>query len=256
MRILSKSGVFILIILLLLTAGHAVCQDEDDAALQGVDALLFQGENLQAWELLKRFPEEGPGSEAILWRMARTQYEMGRLVDSDEMALEYFQSAEKYARKAIAAKPDMSDGYKWLAIALGAQAKNRDTKTQVRQSREIKESIEKAIELDPADDLAYLVLSRWHYKVSALGFFARTYADIVYGGLPEASLKNAENLVLQAIELRDRIAHRYNLGKIYDRLNRREDARTQYQQALLLTVTFPEEAEELDKVRKKMQKWQ
>lgn len=70
----------------------------------------------------------------------------------------FFQEAEKHARASIAIAPDQSDGYKWLAIALEAQAKHTDTETQVRQSREIKESIETAIRLAPDDDIAYLVL--------------------------------------------------------------------------------------------------
>jgi hypothetical protein len=142
-----------------------------------------------------------------------------------------------------------------LAIALGAQAKESDTEAQIRLSREVKESIEKAIVLAPEDDIAYLVLSRWHYKISALDFFARTFAKLVYGGLPESSLGDAQQLLWRAIALRDRIAHRYNLAKVYERMNRREDAKAQLQLALLLPVTFPEEAEELEKARDKLKAW-
>jgi len=134
--------------------------------------------------------------------------------------------------------------------------KEGDVQAQIRLSREVKESIEKAIALAPDDDIAYLVLSRWHYKVSALGIVARTYASIVYGGLPEASLGEAEKLLLHAIALSDRIAHRYNLAKVYERMDRREDAKAQLQMALLLPVTFPEEAEAQAKSRDKLQAWQ
>jgi hypothetical protein len=156
----------------------------------------------------------------------------------------------------MTAAPDESDGYKWLAIALGAQAKYTDTETQVKQSREIKESIEKAITLAPEDDISYLVLSRWHYKISGLSFFARTFAKMIYGGLPEASLKDAEKLLWKAIGLHDRIAHRYNLAKVYDRMDRQEDYKLQLQQTILLPVTFPEEAEELEKAHKKLRQLQ
>ena len=142
-----------------------------------------------------------------------------------------------------------------MAIALGAEAKYSDTKTQVHQSREIKESIEKAIDLNPEDDISYLVLSRWHYKVSGLGTVARTFAKIIYGGVPKASLAESEELLLQAIALRDRISHRYNLSKVYDRMGRSEDAKMQLQLALLLPATFPEEVEELGKAQRKLEEW-
>jgi len=135
----------------------------------------------------------------------------------------------------------VATGYKWLAIALGAQAKESDTKAQIRLSREVKESIEKAIALPPEDDIDYLVLSHWHTKVSALDFFARTVAKIVYVfcRTPLTGRKS----YCRAIALRDRIAHRYTWAKVYERMDRREDAKGSMQMALLLPVTFPEEAE-------------
>jgi tetratricopeptide (TPR) repeat protein len=216
--------------------------------------MLSQGENQKAFELLKEISGDEVDRAETLWRMARTQYEMGRLAQSDDKAFAHFQEAEKYARATIAEAPDKSVGYKWLAITLGAQTKYADIETQVRQSREIKENIDKAISLDPDDDIAYLVLSRWHYKISALGFWARTFANIVYGELPKASLKDAEDLLLRAIKIHDRISHRYNLARVYDRMDRREDAKFQYGKALLLPVTFPEEAQEQEKARIRLQK--
>jgi len=258
MRIRYQTSLLAFILFAFLSINTTSCLASEEIAYQRVDELLLQGENQQAWEILQGLSEKtvGPDRVEISWRMARTQYEMGRLEAADKKSLTYFQDAEKYAREAIAEAPDKSDGYKWLAIALGAQAKYSDTETQIRQSREIKVNIEKAIILEPGDDLSYLVLSRWHYKVSSLGFFSRAFANIVYGGLPEASLKEAEKLLLKAIGLRDRIAHRYNLAKVYDRMDHREDVKKQYQKAILLPVTFPEEAEELDKARNKLKKWQ
>jgi uncharacterized protein HemY len=85
---------------------------------------------------------------------------------------------------------------------------------------------------------------------------ARTMARLVYGGLPEASLSEAEKLLWQAIALRDRIAHRYNLAKVYERMDRREDAKVQLQKALLLEMTFQEEADQQQKCREKLREWQ
>jgi tetratricopeptide (TPR) repeat protein len=249
--------VFLLTLMfVLLGASHSLGQNSAEVSLQTVDALLARSENQQAWDMLQKLQGEGSPKEQVLWRKARTRYEMGRLAKSDQEALELFLEAEKYARESVAESPDQSDGYKWLAISMGAQSKFVDMKTQVRQSREIKENIEKAINLAPDNDICYLVLSRWHYKISGLSFFAKAFAKIVYGGLPDASLDEAEKLLWKAIGLHDRIAHRYNLGKVYDRMNRPKDAKEQFRKALTLPVTFPEEAEELEKAREKLQERQ
>ena len=224
---------------------------DDKPKLQHIDEMLANGQNQQALHLLELISApDDPGSADRLWRLARVYYERGRLETNN--AAQLFKKSEDYARAAIKRAPDCSDGYKGLAIALGAQMKYLDMQTRVRQSREIKENIDKAIELDPEDDISYLVLSRWHYKLSGLGIVARTFARIIYGGIPDASLAEAEKLLLQAIALRDRISHRYNLAKVYDRLKRNDDKQIQLQKALLLPVTFPEEAEEQQKAREKL----
>jgi tetratricopeptide (TPR) repeat protein len=239
----------------LLSAGGPINQevDESTSALEKVDGLLNQGENEQAWEILQTLPEDDSKSVERLWRMARTQYEMGQVSDQNNAKL--FKSAEKYARAAIKKDPNSSESYKWLAIALGAQSKYSGTKEQVRQSGEIKENIEKAIKLNPDDDIAYLVLSRWHYKVSALSGVARTFAKVFYGGVPKASLEKAEDLLLQAIKIHDRVAHRYNLAKVNKRMDRQEEAMEQLRLTLLLPVTFPEELKDKEKARRKQQSW-
>jgi tetratricopeptide (TPR) repeat protein len=253
MKIHNRAVWLIAILLTLMNLG-SVTEAYEETTLQQVDELLTQGENVQAWASLQRLSADDTDYGEALWRMARTQYEMGRLAGPDKDALRFFQESEKYARAAIAATPDRSDGYKWLAIALGAQSKYTDTKTQVKHSREIKSNIEKAIVLAPDDDISYLVLSRWHYKMSGLGYFARVFANMIYGELPKASLEESEKLLLQAIGLHDRVSHRYNLYKVYARMNRDADAKVQLEKALILPVTFPEEAEELTKAREKLEK--
>jgi tetratricopeptide (TPR) repeat protein len=246
----------------LLTAGGSISQvleesnqenEESAVVLEKVDGLLNHGGNEQAWEILQGLSGDGTDSAERLWRMARVQYEMGQVADQKNAKI--FQKAEKYARAAIKSDPSSSESYKWLAIALGAQSKYSSTKEQVRQSGEIKKNIEKAIELNPDDDIAYLVLSRWHYKVSALSGVARTFARIIYGGVPKASLKKAEELLLQAIKIHDRVAHRYNLAKVYKRMDRQEEAMEQLRLALLLPVTFPEETKDKEKAKRKQQSW-
>jgi len=252
LKALYKIAALILLLLIYLLSTNTFGL-EDSETLQTVDQLLNRGENQQALLLLQKVPETVEGQ---LWRQARARYEMGRIAESKSRRMEFFRQAEKYAREAIATDSDNSENYKWLAIALGAQSKYSETKDQIHQSREIKENIEKSLELNPDDDISYLVLSRWNYKISALGFFSRTIVKIVYGGLPEASLDKAEELLWKAIKLHDRVVHRYNLAKVYYRMNRRKDAIKQLHLALSLPVTFPEEIEEQGKAKRKLQKWQ
>ncbi|RLB66778.1 MAG: hypothetical protein DRH08_05330 [Deltaproteobacteria bacterium] len=250
-----RTLLLIFVLLLLLSANNALCQvnDETTETVLRIEELLIQGENQQAWQIIEEIPEDKFAPDDRFWIMASVQYEMGRVADKEGMP--FFQKAEEYARSAIKENADNAEGYKWLAITLGAQAKHSDTKAQVKISNKVKENIERAIALNPDDDISYLVLSRWHYKNSSLGGVARAFAKVIYGGLPKASLDEAEKLLLHAIKLRDRIAHRYYLAKVYDRMERRDDVKAQLERAILLPVTFPEETKEKRKAEKKLQRW-
>ncbi len=256
MRNHHRTGFLIFLLLILLTANNVLAQDNEETvnALITIDELLIQNETQQAWEILEKIPEGDLTPDDRLWQMARVQYEMGRAAKKE--ALSFFQQAAKYAREAIKEDADNAEGYKWLAVTLGAQAKFSDTKTQIRISKRVKDNIEKAIALAPEDDISYLILARWHYKNSALGGATRGFAKIIYGGLPKASIKEAEKLLLQAIKLHDRIAHRYNLAKVYERMEKKDDAKAQLELAVLLPITFPEETKEKRRAEKKLQDWQ
>jgi tetratricopeptide (TPR) repeat protein len=221
-----------------------------------VDALLSRGEPRAALERLQALETSAALKDEVLWRKARAHYELALISRKDEGRSAHLRHAEDFARQVIAAAPQSDEGYKWLAIALGARAEHADVKTQIELSRRIRESIEKALARDSGDDISLLVLSRWHYKVASLGFWTKTFVRLVYSGLPDASFERAEKLLWQAIAEKDRIAHRYSLAKVYHRMGEREPALEQLRQALTLPVTFPEEVEDLEKARRKLERWQ
>lgn len=187
--------------------------------------------------------------------MARACYELARTDEDPRNSPDHFRRIEKLADQAIDADPENGEGYKWLAIALGARIKNADLAAKIQLSRRIKEVIEKALSLDPNDDISLLVLSRWHDKIASLGLGAKTLIRIVYGGLPDASYAKAEMLLRQAISIHDRITHRYCLAKVFYHQGKREAALGQLRIALTLPVTLPGEAVELEKVRKNITRW-
>lgn len=250
----SGKRVFLSVFILL---GVLSVQTARGGDLAVIDAMLRQGKARQSLQALRQCLDSADGTDAaILWRMAQAQYELGRTSKTPEERAAYLHRAEESAKQAVEAAPQSDEGYKWLAIALGAQAEDASVKRQVLLSRRVRENIQKALDRDPDDDISLLVLSRWHYKVASLGFWARTVVRLVYGGLPEASFEKAEALLLQAIANQDRIAHRYNLAKVYYRMGRRQAALEQLRKALTLPVTFPEEAEDIGKARRKLQRWQ
>lgn len=61
----------------------------------------------------------------------------------------------------------------------------------------------------------------------------------VYGGLPEASFDQAVADLQRAVELESRTYNHLELGKVYLKMKRTEDARVQFQIALDTPPTDP-----------------
>jgi tetratricopeptide (TPR) repeat protein len=234
---------------------HLLVAGVTAGASAAIHASPVQGKPETDRQQISRQQEKSREQGADFWRRANAEYELGRTSKNPQERSNHFHRAEDFARQSIKADPRGDEGYKWMAIALGAQAEDESVSTQIRLSRQVKENIDKALALDPDDDISLLVLSRWHYKVASLSLWTRALVRVVYGGLPSASMEKAAELQLRAIAIKDRIAHRYSLAKIYYQMGRREDALRQLRLALALPVTFPEEAEDLDKARRKLVRW-
>lgn len=241
-----KRSVLVICLALAGASGSALAVAHPSPARSGTEADLLQ---------LNRPKGAAPEAAAPLWRRASAEYELGRTSKSGRERAAHYRRAEELAQQAVRVDPRGDEGYKWLAIALGAQAEDASVGTQIQLSRRVKENIDRALALDPDDDISLLVLSRWHYKVASLAPWTRAVVRVVYGGLPPASLEKAEELLLRAIARRDRIVHRYSLAKVYYQMGRREAALQQLRLALRLPVTIPEETEDLEKVRRKLVSW-
>lgn len=93
-------------------------------------------------------------------------------------------------------------------------------------ARRIEDSAEKAIKLDPRNDLAWHVLGRWHMVLASVTGIKRTVAQLFFGELPAASNDDAVMCFQKAIEINpSRLMHYIELGQTYAQMGRTADAR-------------------------------
>ena len=120
------------------------------------------------------------------------------------------------ALQAISADPLSVTSHLCVAICYAKSFPFVDLRTKVAYSRGIKTEAEKALALDPHQDIAYYLLGRWHTGVANMGFFACGIVKIVYGGLPHASNADAIACFQKAIALApNRIIHHAGLSRAY-----------------------------------------
>ncbi|HEY4416097.1 MAG TPA: hypothetical protein VGO57_10420 [Verrucomicrobiae bacterium] len=134
------------------------------------------------------------------------------------------------ARQAVASNPKNATAHICLAITYAKNFPFAGNQAKVDYSRGIKQESEKAIALDPKQDIAYYLLGCWHYGAANLNFFYKGLAKVIYGGLPPASNEKAIENFKAAIALNpNRIIHHAELGKVYATIGQATLARNEWE---------------------------
>ena len=108
---------------------------------------------------------------------------------ADEQAR--YEEAHEHARQLLAAYPDSAGSHFAYAAAIGRIAQSAGARDRVRMSTEIRESAEKAVELDPQHARAWNVLGVWHHRAANLSRLERLAANALFGGAPEGASNDA-----------------------------------------------------------------
>ena len=212
--------------------------------LQKADRLDDSDHFLEAITLLKGLEKGDPRNVEILYRISRVESDFVDDLpdDAKKKGHDYAVESMAYAKRAIEADPQSSEAHLAAAIAYGVMTDFVDDRTKMEYSKFIKDEAEKAIELDPKNDYAYLVLARWNFEMTQLNPILRGIAELLYGQMPPASQEKALEDFRKAIELApNRMIHHFSYGEALAKLGRKEEARAEYQKVLRLPPTCREE---------------
>jgi tetratricopeptide (TPR) repeat protein len=136
--------------------------------------------------------------------------------DSVEQKCALGEKALDYAKQGGRADPKNAMAQLALAVCYGRMAPLLDNKTKIAYSRLVKEHADKALALDPNNDLTYNVLGSWNYELAGLNPFLRALAGVIYGQLPDASYEEAVKDFEKAVQLNpNRLANHIGLGRAY-----------------------------------------
>ena len=244
-----KTVTICIFVLLMVVAG----QTQDIQTLISLGDSAYQKyDNTAALAFYSKVLEVDSLNYEASWKLARAYVDVGEVLSDKDERKKYYKNADNFARKAVEINPEGAKGHLYLSIAIGRVALDSGKKEQVRLSKEIKVEVDKALELDPNDDVAWHVLGRWHRKMATLGWVQRNFANIFLGGVPkEASVEKSAECFEKAIELKPgHINHHLELGLTYEELNMKDKAAEQYKIVLELPKkdadddTYKKEAQE------------
>lgn len=205
-----------------------------------------------------------PGNYEALWKASRADVDIADLIRPADKAAEDRQmkmyiEAVALARKAITANPNDTWGHFQLAAANGKRLLKLGKKEQIDASKDVRAEIEKALALDPKNDLALHAYGRWHRRMAEIGGAQRFLGSIIYGSIPKGSLDESEKFLAKAVDLKPTyINHYLELGRTYVELKKYNLAEQAFRKCMELPKTsskddmLKDEAKaELDKLKSK-----
>ena len=196
-----------------------------------------------------------PKNPELMVRIARQyRYLMTDAPDTQEK-LRLGRIALDYSMRAAACGPKDSDAQLAPAITLGKMLPYMPSKEQVAASPRIKESVDKALAINPENDNAWHILGRWNRTLAEISGMKRTVAGLIYGQLPKGSLEEAEEDMKKAIALNPhRLMHYIELGRIYAAMGKNEEAREFINKGLGMRVTEKDDPETKERGREALAK--
>ena len=224
---IKKPVAFALFILLQLSIITFILANEYCTLLEKGDALYRQFDNAAALEFYRQACQAAENNYEALLKTTRAYNDLGEdCWETDKtQAEENFRLAVEHAEQLQQQFPDSAKSYVYLATTYGNLALFKGGKDKVKLARNLETNCQKAIALNPARGMPYLILGIYYREVANLNWFLKTFAKAFYGGMPGGSNKDSESMLLKAIELMpENLDAHYQLAWAYKKMKQREKA--------------------------------
>lgn len=215
---------FLITTTLLLTCAAGRAQSANELIAKG-DALDLKF-NTAALQYYLSAEKTEPSNVRLLVHIARQyRYLMYDATTSAEK-LKLGGIALSYGQRAAALGPNDSEAQLSPAITYGKLLPFQGSKEQVAATPLIKTAVDKAIRIDPRNDVAWHVLGRWHQVLADISMLKRMLGGLIYGKLPPSTNEEAVVCFDKAIALNPRrLRHYIELGRTYAQMGKNVEAR-------------------------------
>ncbi|ASQ91655.1 hypothetical protein CHL67_05500 [Prosthecochloris sp. GSB1] len=197
-----------------------------------------------------------PGDPSVYWKLSRLYVSMGETIlpEETEARRPYFEKAVEFAETCTEIDDTVPEGHTWLAASLGVLSDNAGPREKIKRANIIKNELERALQLNPRDDVALSILGSFHREIADIGWLEKVFAKTFLGSLPKGSREEAEKYLKKAIAYNPRvIRHYHELGKLYIDMDRYDEARSVLEQALTRPVLMKSDERRLRNIRLRLE---
>ena len=125
-----------------------------------------------------------------------------------------------------------------LASALEKLASDKSGSERIKLLNQSRTAAEKAVEIDPGEDIGHHLLGRWHRQMTNIGWLTKAFSKVFVVSTPPATFENAVDHFTRAISINPNyISHYLELGKTYVFLEKWAQAGEAFNKAVEMPVT-------------------
>lgn len=182
------------------------------------------------------------------WKIARAYVCYGDNAPSAEKE-ENFRKAIRAANTCIQLEETNSNGHTWLAAALGNTAMYEGSKTKVRLCTQIRNELNRAITLNPKDDIAYSILGSFYREIGHISWFEKQLAMTFIGKIPDGTYEDSKKAFTRSTALNPTtMRHWYELGLLYKYWGKKEQAIIAFNKAKTCAVLVSSDNKRLNAI--------
>jgi tetratricopeptide (TPR) repeat protein len=232
----------------------SVAQSQNASALiRKADQLDAQERTDDAIEVLKQAEKISPNDPSLLVKLSQDYSDKTDAAKDRSQKFAFAKLCLEYAKKAVHEAPGNADAHVSLSIAYGKMTDFVDNKTKMEYSKIVKSEAEKAVELDPKNDFALLILARWNSEMATLNPILKAIAQTLYGQLPPASKEQAVEYFQKAIAAApERIMHHAEFAEALESMGKAKEARAEWLKVKQLQPTDAEDRRYLAEAEQKL----
>jgi tetratricopeptide (TPR) repeat protein len=222
------------------------------------DLLYLAGEPRQALEILQRYLASDSTDYDALWRAARSAVVIGIEETESRAQNVWLDPALDWSRRASELKPDGIDGTYWLGVSAGRRAMNASPGYAVELAEVTYEAAHAILALDSLHGGAHNMLGKLNYEIMSLSRIKRAIARTFMGNdaLSDTSWENAEYHLVRAAQVwPDFVLFQFDVGQLYRKRGRRDEAVAAFVRALDLPSVEPIDRELQTEARAILADW-
>lgn len=193
-----------------------------------------------------------------LWRAARAAVVVGIEQEVPRDQNHWLDPAIRLSERAVTVRPDGIDGIYWRGVSAGRRAMNASPSYAVGLAESVYRDAHAILTADSLHGGAHNMLGKLNYEVMSLSWFERTIAKTFMGNdaLDDTSWENAEyHLFRAATTWPDFILFHFDLGELYRKRDRQDQAIESFRQTLALRAVHPIDIRIQDQAREILKEW-